>query len=191
MKKFAGLFVFSLLLGLPTMAQDTPVYEIEGGYTLRSYYPPSAARFVMNGWNVTGDYNIKRWLGVAADLSGTYKNQGVDGTTDIYAIVVGPRVHPFRHRHKLDLYGQLLFGAGYIRNTIPAAGGFPTLSKSDFSSAVVAGAGIDLRISEHWSVRLIEFDYENTRFFSSATTGTANQDNFRISIGISRRFGEK
>ena len=49
----------------------TPKYELEGGYTYRSFYPPNAPRFGMNGWNATFDYNWKHWISLIADGTGT------------------------------------------------------------------------------------------------------------------------
>jgi hypothetical protein len=51
----------------------------------------------------------------------------------------------------------------------------------------MAGGGLDWKIKEHWSVRVIQADYEQSRFIS----GSASQTNYRASIGLVYRFREK
>jgi len=55
------------------------------------------------------------------------------------------------------------------------------------SGEEMAGGGLDWKIKEHWSVRVIQADYEQSRFVS----GAASQTNYRASIGLVYRFREK
>jgi opacity protein-like surface antigen len=211
MRKLPGLLVAILVLILPAMAQEkstqqapaqestekekpqqpTFKYELEGGYTYRSYYPPSAARFGMNGWNATLDYNWKHWMGFVADATGTYKDQGAFGKSSIYTLMVGPRVHPFGHRHRLTPFGQFLIGAGYDRQQIPNNGGFNPKTNTSTAYVWAAGGGIDVRVTKRWAVRAFEYDYEKTHFSDFLKiVANPSESNRRITVGIIFRWGE-
>ncbi|MGA8144867.1 MAG: outer membrane beta-barrel protein [Candidatus Acidiferrales bacterium] len=191
MKRLLGLIALLSIFALPAAAQQTPSFDVEGAYLYRSFYPPNAPRFAMNGWNASLDHNVKRWLGIAGDLSGTYRNQGVNGNTQIYTFMAGPRIYPFGHRHKLIPYGQILFGVGYDRLTYPLNSGFPETTFSSTAFAWAGGGGVQLRINPKWAVRLLEFDYEQTRFSNYPNQLLATQGNYRISVGIVYHIGEK
>lgn len=171
--------------------QITPKYELEGGYTYRSFYPPNAPRFGMNGWNATLDYNWKHWLGFIVDATGTYKNQGLDGKSSIYTLLVGPRIYPFGHRHRLIPFGGFLFGAGVDLLNIPAQGGFPQKTFSSTAYVWAGGGGLDIRYNRHWALRVFEFDYEKTHFADfTKVVINPSESNRRISAGIVFRWGE-
>jgi opacity protein-like surface antigen len=171
--------------------QITPKYELEGGYTYRSFYPPNAPRFGMNGWNATFDYNWKHWIGFVVDGTGTHKDKGLDGKTSIYTFLVGPRIYPFGHRHRLIPFGGFLLGAGHETLNIPSQGGFPQKTFTSTAYAWAVGGGLDVRVTKHWAVRVIEFDYEKTRFTDFTNVAiNPSESNRRISIGIVFRWGE-
>ena len=212
MQKWLGIVGAIIIFAVPALAQEapkqetpsqeapekekpprpSPKYELEGGYTYRSFYPPSAPRFGMNGWNATLDYNWKHWLGLVADGTGTYKDQGVIGNTAIYTLMAGPRGYFFGHRHRLIPFGQVLFGVGYERQHIPLNGGFSPKTNTSTAWVWAGGGGVDVRVTTHWAVRAFEFDYEKTHFsdFSGAVLNPA-ESNRRISVGIVFRWGEK
>lgn len=167
----------------------TPKWELAGGYTFRKYSPSTGGSLDLDGWFAAGDYNVFRnWLGVTAEMSGAYSDQGIDGFTSIYTLTAGPQVYPFHH-HKLTPFIHFLVGEGYFRASFPAYGGFPPAVRTDFRHTWQGGGGIDLEHWQNWGIRLLEFDYGTTNFFGSATY--PSQTNLRISIGLTRRFGEK
>jgi opacity protein-like surface antigen len=187
MKKWAGLLALFALFGWPTRAQVTPAYEIAGGYMYLRYYPTGGSRIGMNGWNASFDYNFKRWLGLEGEVAGSYKNQGVNGKSDIYTFLAGPKIYPWKHR-KLTPYAHLLFGAGRYKITFPPPPGFPSSSTlSDTAFAFAGGGGVDYKFSKNWAARVAQFDYEATRFFG----GSPGQRNYRFSAGIVFYYGEK
>jgi opacity protein-like surface antigen len=177
-----------------------PQWDISAAYSLLSYYPPTSGRLSMNGFDGSVDYNIfRRWLAVTADVTGDFKNTTITTTqpttvhhfsTSVYTFMAGPRIYPFGHAHKLVLYGEALFGGGYTRVFQPASAGFGSKTQSDIAPAYGAGGGIDYRLSRNWAVKVIEFRYEETRFFSTSGNATS-QGNYRFSAGMSYRFGQK
>ena len=218
MQKVLALFALVIFFALTAMGQEIPVqekpkpdtassagskkkkkpqepppkYEVGGGFTYRSFYPPSAQRFGTNGWNGEFAYNYNRWLSLAADGTGTYKDQGVNGKTSIYTLMGGPRIYIFGHRHRLVPYGQFLFGFGHEIFSIPFTGGFPAATRTSTAFAFAGGAGVDIRLTKHWNLRAIEFDYERTHFSDIAFFTAGNSEsNYRISAGFVFHWGEK
>jgi opacity protein-like surface antigen len=210
MRKLLGLLVAIIFFGVPVMAQEkstqqapakesaekekpqqpSPKFELEGGYTYRSYYPPNVARFGMNGWNATLDYNWKHWMGFVLDGTGTYKDQGAFGNNSIYTLMAGPRVHPFGHRHRLIPFGQFLIGVGYDRQQIPPNGGFNPKTNTSTAYVWAAGGGIDVRVTKRWAVRAFEYDYEKAHFSDFLqVVASPSETNHRISVGIIFRWG--
>jgi hypothetical protein len=179
-------------------SRKVPVYDVSGAFLYRSYYPsfPATARFDMVGWDGSADYSLfRRWLSIAGEVNGTYGDQTVNispvekAKTGLYTFAAGPRVYPFGHAHKLTVYAHGLFGGGYVHVSIPPIGGFNAETRTDTSRVLIGGAGLTWRFRPHWDIRVIQLDYEATRFF--VTSGVAGQANYRVSVGISYRLGEK
>jgi len=191
MKKLFALIALAFLYCGHASAQQTPAWDLEGAYLYRSFYPPNAPRFGMNGWNAAFDRNSRNWIGIAGDFTGTYSNKGTNGKTQIYTFMVGPRIYPFGHRHKLIPYGQVLFGAGYNRLSFPLNSGFPATTFTSTAFAWAGGGGVQVKVSHSWAIRLAEFDYESTRFNNYPNQTTVSQGNYRISVGVVYHIGEK
>lgn len=79
MRRFLVLFVFPSLLTLPLMAQDHPKIEVFGGYQyLRAGNIDGEGDGAnTNGWDTSATVNLNKYLGVAADFSGSYKTANV------------------------------------------------------------------------------------------------------------------
>jgi opacity protein-like surface antigen len=210
MKKLLALFTLLAVSGIPTLAQhrerDTPIFEVNGGYTYQRWEVPPVAQgptgptaINFNGFNVGAGYNITRWLAGVADITGTYNTQGAAGSnakSHIYSYLFGPRIYPVGH-HKLTPYIHGLFGVATYDISIPAdvVNMLPAFheSNNDFSFAV--GGGVDWSVGRHFAIRLGQFDYQQTRFLHADAVGAGlspqNQNNFKYSGGLVVRFGEK
>jgi hypothetical protein len=159
--------------------------EISGGFTIHRYYEVTGSTTTMPGWYGDVEHNIiQRWLGAEIQGSGGYKSQGVQGDLQIYTLMVGPTFYPFGHR-KITPFAHVLLGEGYYWNSIPASTGFPAQVNTHTSFAWAGGGGLDLRISRHLGVRIVQFDYAETKFFS----GTVHENDMRVSVGIVYHFG--
>jgi len=217
-KRMLGLLAFLVLAGGPAVAQEAPApaekpatqekaprkpkpsrnerpaYDISASYVFRSYYPPTSARFSMQGFDVSVDYNIfRRWLSAAAEVTGTYGSQTVQSVptnTSLYTFMVGPRVYPFGHLHRVTPYGQILFGGGYVDEHFAFFGGVPGHDMTDAAKAFSGGGGFKMRVREKWDINLIQLDYESTYFFPGVGT-RGGQRNFRAAVGLSYRWGKK
>lgn len=185
MRNACRILMFLLVGAVPSFAQ-TPKIQIEFGPTFDRYTPPNGYYLNMAGWTASGEYNVFRWLGGEFQGSGAYNNRAVIGHTSLYTVQVGPVFYPLRH-HKITPWGHFLIGEGYYRDSIPQNGGFPAKVSADFAKAWRVGAGLDLNLKRRWGVRMFQFDYGPTRFF----TNKVSQPDYRLSIGLTYRIGSK
>ncbi len=170
----------------PPQEIEIAPFEISAGYTLRVFTQSNYARIGLNGAYGSVEYNILSRIGAIAEVTGGRRNQGPNGDLSIYSILVGPQIYPFKHRRKFTPFAHVLFGEGFYRNDYPAYGGFPRTVTTDAAFSWEAGGGLDVVHSTHWEIRLIQLDFAQTKFL-----GNQSQTNYRGSIGIVYRFGEK
>ena len=143
-----------------------------------------------NGWNVSSAVNLNRWLGVAADLSGTYKHENflgplcpgpicsgsaVDVKNSTY--MFGP-VLSYRSHGRATPFVHALFGGDHLSGT---ASGFGSAPANGFAMAL--GGGTDVKLNRRWAVRLFQVDWLYLRF-----SGTGESSNARVSTGLVLRF---
>jgi opacity protein-like surface antigen len=212
MRKLAGLLTLLLVCLVPAMAQDTapakapgtsqapkkvkpslylPKYEVYGGFTYRSFYAPGvgivpADTLGMIGGGGSFVYNLDSWIGLEAEIDGTYKDQGTNGRTVIYTGVFGPQFYPLKHR-RLTPFFHALYGVGHYDLSFPKLSPFPSSSITRTASAWDLGGGVDFYVTKHLGVRAIQWDYDKQNYFS----GQASRGGYRISTGVIYRFGEK
>jgi len=156
----AGLF---LVVAISAPAQGiTDKVELFGGYSYMRF--GSSPSTNLNGWELSGQYKVAKWLGGVADFGGTYGSGA-----SVHTFLFGPQVSwprsisPFAH----VLVGGSHFSSGGVGDT-------------SFSAAI--GVGIDAKLMHGVSWRVIQGDYVATRFFGST------QNNVRVSSGIVFRF---
>lgn len=161
MRKFIGISLFVGLMLISTAALAEPKAEIFGGYQ----YTHLDGGPNLNGWNgaLTGNFNS--FLGIRADLSGSYKN-GLKFYTYTFGPEVSvrlPMLHPFAHA---------LFGGA------KASGGGTSTSGFD----MMYGGGVDAGTGPI-AFRVAQFDWMVTRF-----SGFTDKNNVRFSTGLVIRF---
>jgi hypothetical protein len=136
--------------------------ELTGGYSYMRF--DSSPSTHMDGWNLAGQYKFSDWFGGVADFSGEYGSGA-----SVHTFLFGPqvswpaRVSPFAH---------VLLGGAHFSET----------GASDSAFAVAIGGGIDTKINDRFSWRIIEGDYLPTRFFGST------QNNVRVITALVVRF---
>jgi len=170
-----GLVLLISLAPLRAGAQDK--IELFGGYSymrfdatplLNPTSSSTSAIFNFNGWEASGEYKLRDWLGAVADIDG-HSGSPVGVSTSVHTFLFGPqvswswRVSPFAH---------LLVGGAHV-STGP-------YSENSLSGAI--GAGVDMKLKHHIYWRIVEGDYLLTRFFGNT------QSNVRLSSGIVFKF---
>ncbi|HVB58188.1 MAG TPA: outer membrane beta-barrel protein [Candidatus Acidoferrales bacterium] len=185
MRKFLGLITLFAFFATPALAQNTPKFEVFGGYQYLHWGLDGGA-LNMNGFDTSATYNFNRWVGLSADISGAYNNSGYQGTTHIYTYLFGPTFYPLGH-HRVTLFIHGLAGDGHIHVDVPASGGFPGFTLTDTSFVYAAGGGADATINDHIAVRLFQGDYTQSQFLQDL--GFPAQKSFRFAAGIVFRLG--
>lgn len=158
----------------PEEEKEAP-FEVFGGY---SYLHDGGHSF--NGWTGTFIGNINRWFGLAADFDGHYRSGTEDGLTvsehengftfgPHFALPNSSRITPFAF--------TLLGGA---HSSARAEG--PSVTATGF--AMNLGGGLDVKVNELWSARVIQVDAAYTRFNGRGTTAP------RVSAGMVLHFGK-
>lgn len=175
-----------LICTFPAAAQSTSNLSLSGGYTLRLFTEPPSTRIDMNGFYVSTDYNLFKHFGAEAEISDTLADRGTNGNVNILTGMVGPRFYPFGH-HKATVFGHVLFGEGYYRVQFPTFGGFPPTTTTYVGVAWEAGGGVEYKHSNRWSIRIVEADFGQTKFYG----GSQSQSNYRVSLGVIYHFGQK
>lgn len=188
---------FSFFFTSVARAQDT--VELFGGYSYlrpsvavtETQYPPVCPIGILppcgpiiqtigthpnlNGWEFSGAYYLRGWLGAAADFSGHY------GTTrgssvHFQTYLFGPQI---RLPGPVSPFAHVLIGGAHES----VGGNSPLINPASASAfAAAVGAGIDIKVAPFASLRAIQLDYLVTRF------GSATQNQPRASAGFVLHF---
>jgi hypothetical protein len=218
------LVVGSLLLSaFVASATDVSQYGLFLGYDFTRFNPPNSfwPSFNANGGDGQFSYNFNKWIAAAVDMgaanSGTWSHYSIN--TTVAHLVAGPRFT--YHRGRFQPFAQVLFGGGYGSSStqIDVVGAKivspPSVSKtitppvdvnpniplsvrvvsSRGGFAMLAGGGIDIKISKHVNFRPIGADYFLMRLptLSNFIGGSsrANWNNFRYTTGFNFTWGRE
>jgi opacity protein-like surface antigen len=166
-RKACLLSALVFVASLPVRAQGLgDKIELSAGYSYMRFRATPAVN--LNGWDLSGQYKLSDWLGIAADLGGQYGKVG-GVSSRVYTYLFGPQVSWPR---KVSPFGHILFGGAHFDG-----GGFASKS-----FAWTIGAGIDTRLTGRLSWRIIEGDVLST------SLGSNSQHNTRLSTGVVFRF---
>ena len=174
-------FCLVILIGIPALAQESPRYEFFGGY---GYIRPPGGQANLSGWHTSFASNMNDWFGVAMELSGQYGSQTlsvtnsagqpvpIKATVSFHSLAFGPRF-TYRKNERMAPFAQVLFGVarGNWKRPAIVAG-----EETSFGAAI--GGGIDTKLTDHVSFRMIQAEYLRTHF------GAKPEKNFRIATGF-------
>jgi hypothetical protein len=176
------------LLALPALfphsawGQEQRV-EVSTDYSyLRANSSGGGGSFNALGGSATAVWNVKPWLGLAADFAG-YHFEGQPASVDarMFTYTFGPRFSPRMGHGPLHFFGQFLLGG----TTLSASLTGQHAGENGF--AIMAGGGVDARVQTHLAIRCVEVDYLMTRYDRTVGT-TGYQNDVRISTGLVFRF---
>jgi len=190
-----GMLLGILLAAVPVAAQgsgdDTPKFEISGGYTFVRARAVTATGccFSMNGGSASVAYNATNWLSVVGEFGG-FTNGNILNSGFSLAVIpytFGPRVS-IRKYKKLTPFGEALFGGAHATGTLYTSGftvgSAPATARNAF--AMQLGGGVDANISPNFAIRLAQVDYLFTDFPDGFTN---HEHNLKITAGVVIRFG--
>ena len=162
-------------------------------------------RTTFNGFNVSGVYNVSRYVGVKGDFSGAYRSQDFSfatgaGTTantvtldtrnSVYNVLGGVQVKDNASDTRVKPFAHALVGVGHVRSKVsdvrcsnPAVAsticsGFNGETASDTGFAGAFGGGLDIKVNDRIDIRAIQADYNPIRI--NGQTG----HNFRFGVGV-------
>jgi hypothetical protein len=159
----------------------------------RAQLVPGSCCFWLQGGGADATVTFWRGFGIATGLTGEHVSNYAPGMdVNKFACLAGPRYtytawaghSGTADRPRAQLFGQGLFGGVHAFNGVfpISSGTTPTAN----SFALQAGSGIDLLLTKHIGVRLVEADYVRTALPNSA----ANiQDDLRLAFGVTYRVG--
>ena len=159
-----------LLLGFSAFAQDSKAEAYVG-----FQYTRISGSVVPNMTGGVGQfaYYPSPWFGVVGEVSGASNTDGRGSS--MYTFMGGPRVT--LRRGRIQPYAQVLVGASRFDASVQGLG---NVSTNSFAAAV--GGGVDLKIANHFAIRLIQVDYLFTH------PQGITQNNLRLSSGFVFRF---
>jgi opacity protein-like surface antigen len=209
MKKIVAVIVTCLAFALAAGATDIPRMETFLGYNFVRFNPDSGfiPSFNANGGSGQFAFNFSKWVGIAVDAGAVHKSviNGAKVDTTVANLVAGPRVS-FHNHSRYTPFGQVLFGAAYGTastriSLLPDADSITAFgldSASPISArlqashtvfAMMAGGGLDIKLSKHVAFRPFAMDYYLTRPPRLGTTNDVNRNNWRFSAGVNFMFG--
>jgi hypothetical protein len=165
------LGMFSLAASAQEMGTSTPKAEIFGGYQYTRFDGGMNA----NGWDTAVTGNLNNWFGVTGDFSGAYKSQSGASFSN-YTYTFGPVVS-LRRNPAFTPFAHFLLGG--FRDSVSLG----SASASDSGLAMMFGGGVDVRATQHFAVRAIQFDWLGLH-----SNGASDNNNMRISTGVLFRY---
>jgi len=135
---------FIACMPLPCAAQEFARVEAFGGYAFARDDDRN-----MHGWNGAVTLNLRKWLGVSADVSGEYVALGATDRAR-FAVLAGPRVSPWRGRFTPFAYA--LAGAFHTRSRLEFLS--VSVSEGETDPGAALGGGVDVRVSGRWAAEV-------------------------------------
>jgi opacity protein-like surface antigen len=207
-KQFVVALALGALAAVTTSAQEPPDVEVFGGYS----YVRFAGDINMNGGEVSVTGNLTKYLGVEVAYSGhagsTSSDQldlppgpifpggpfvNFDADSRLHTFLGGPRVA--LRGSRVTPYAHALFGVAHTNGDAnitffdsgDQVGGVFSQHFSETGFGMALGGGLDVKVTDRVSLRLVQADYLRTQLDRDRVSG--GQNNARISTGIVFTFG--
>jgi opacity protein-like surface antigen len=207
----ASLAVLLLLHARGAAAQSTPPSsgppkaEVFLGYSyFRSVPSPAAGNRMenLNGGTASVAWNFSEHLALVGDFAGYGNDQldltgnspneprTVDSGGTMFTYLGGPRLSFWKHQ-RVSPFAQVLFGGVHASSVTISncSGAACTPLPSQNAFAMTAGGGLDIRLTHHFAIRIVQAEYMMTRFGSVPAGGGSEQNDLRLSSGLVFRFG--
>jgi len=190
LRPYLMLAVGMMLLSGTVLAQDDfPRVELFGGFN----YMRTSGHSNVNGFNTQAAVNLTRWLGFAADLSGSFQTSAdadvsqrtqARPAANAYSFLFGPQVSD--RAGKAKGFAHFLIGAAKLEQGFNTGRGGVPVDDSVLSMAF--GGGIDVTVNSMVDVRVISADYQYIKSpdVPLVPVGfmSGGRNNMRIAFGI-------
>ncbi len=213
MKKAIFVLILTVsMAGLATAQSDYKKGEFFIGYSAGRFETAGAGPATqaqtgvsdnqwLHGANVSGVYNLSRYFGIKADVSGTYNKTkfsfpvttgastqtvSFDRRHSLYNFLGGVQIKDNNDDKKLKPFVHGLVGVAHVRNKVSNTVCTTTNqincgqigSFNENGLAFAFGGGLDVRVNDRIDFRAFQIDYNPITFDESTT------NNFRLGIGI-------
>lgn len=193
----AVLTVVFLMGAVPAAAQDFPPLELYGGFTFSRVEDVFGDRDNALGFQFEFSRNFNEWFGLVTEFSGVWGDlQTVTGTSPFgetltqsgtyrqFSVLSGPRFS--RRMDRITLFAHALSGFTQQRVKIRVTSATitdPPAQSVEFNAfAAALGGGLDVKVSDLVSWRVVQADYLPTNLVSRW------QQNVRATTGIVLTF---
>jgi hypothetical protein len=195
MKSSVVSLVFFLFVTTSLFAQDR--FEVFGEYSYLHFSPTIAGTSSrsFNGGGGGAQFNFAKFLAVKGEFMGygsstftaDYLGHTYTASGNMFTYLFGPVIRiPLWY---VKPFGEVLLGGSntnaYVNlsNAIVAGGGAISRTPNQHPFTLALGGGLDLKLTEHVSIRPGEVDFVLTRY-TNPLTSTNNQNNFRYCGGV-------
>jgi opacity protein-like surface antigen len=173
-----------LMLPVHGLAQSgTPKAELFGGFSYVRVDADEGDNRNLYGWNGAVSFSLDKTFGFTIDASGHYQDNAFQKSRS-YTILAGPRFTS-RNEHS-TAFAHILFGGTHDHERFDLL--TTRFTTNDNAFAMALGGGVDVNVTPHFGVRVIQADYVLTKF-TDARSGKSIQHNARVGIGVVFRFG--
>ena|SRR2546429_1144222 len=202
MKVFIMVLVVSLSFALAGAATEVPIpgFETYFGFDWIRFNPDVTGipSFDGHGGSAQFVYNFHKGIGVTFDV-GAVTNDTLKSTfsNSQSHFLIGPR-YGFYNHSRFTPFAEVLFGAGHGSVSTDVSQFSPITLPDDVSArltasrtsfAMMAGGGLDIRLTKHLTYRLFDADYYLTRPVGFITGENLNKNNFRLTTGANFTWG--
>jgi hypothetical protein len=175
MKRLTWLIAEVFLMCVPARAQQTPQWELSGGYA-HLFANAGSKSFNMDGGGGALQENLNDWFGGRIEINAFGGDTGgVHVTAQTYSF--GP-VFSYRKFERFTPFAHVQLGA------FRASAGYLGISESATKMLIAPGGGVDIGVNPRLAVRL-QGDYITTNFLDD------RQHNFQFSAHLVVRIGRK
>ena len=202
MNRIVWLAALALFLGGAARAQEGPKVEVTADYSFFRFFPGLNSVWniqSLNGGGGDATYFFLNHFGVKADLQGYgSKNQCPSAASELttcvssglFTFMAGP-VAKYR-AGRFEPFAEALFGGTHTNFYVNACNGNSVLcggnGPNSTAFAMAFGAGLDIKATRRFAIRLFDADYVKTSFSNNFILGDSSQSNFRILAGVQYRF---
>ena len=176
-------------LAANSAGQSASRFELGGNYTyVRANAGPGSCGCInLQGGSGWIGYNFNSHVAVIGEIAGQHASNIGPLAADLTltSFLAGVRFRA-SGSHSFSPFGQFLLGGAHAGGDM--APGNPGIPGSSGAFALTAGGGVDLRISQRFSLRLIQADYFYTHFTNGIND---HQNNVRIGAGLVVHFGTR
>jgi len=213
MKAYITAIAASLALALTASATDVPRFETYFGFDWIKFNPDvtDIPSFHADGGSAQFMYNFHKGIGLALDVGAVSKDTFGGFFTNRQAhFLIGPR-YGYHNHTRFTPFVEVLFGAAdssvsvdinninRVPSVLPSSSiTVPSdvdvsakLSLSKTSFAMMAGGGLDIRLTKRITYRLFDTDYYLCRPTSLITGEDVNRNNFRVTTGVNFTWGAR